>query len=47
MNHFMGLDAPVFVAIAASLVFLPGVVLFINFLLKHPLPPSETSHGDS
>jgi len=41
------LDSPVFVAIAAILVFLPGVVLFINFLRKHPLPPMEAGHGDS
>ena len=41
------LDAPVFVAIAAGLVFLPGVVLLINFLRKRPLPTSEASHGNS
>lgn len=41
------LDAPVFIAIAAVLVFLPGLILFFKFLQEHPLPPSEVSHGKS
>jgi len=41
------LDAPVYLAIAALLVFLPGLVLFIKFLCEHPLPTSEVSHGES
>jgi hypothetical protein len=41
------LDAPVFIAVAAVLVFLPGLVLFIKFLREHPLPATEASHGES
>lgn len=31
--------------IAAALIILPGVVVFIRFLRKYPAPPKEVSHG--
>jgi len=30
---------------AAVLIIIPGVVLFIRFLRKYPLPPAEVPHG--
>lgn len=41
------LDAPVYLAIGAVLIFLPGLIMFIKFLREHPLPASEVSHGES
>lgn len=41
------LAAPVFIAVAAILVFLPGLVVFIKFLREHPLRESASSHGES
>jgi hypothetical protein len=41
------LDTPVPVGIAAALIILPGLALFVNFLRQHPLPPREISHGNS
>lgn len=31
---------------AAALIFIPGVVLFVRFLRKYPLPPVEARHDD-
>jgi hypothetical protein len=31
---------------AAALILIPGVVLFIRFLRKYPLPPAEVRHGN-
>ena len=33
--------------VAGVLIFVPGLVLFINFLRQHPLPPPEVTHGNS
>lgn len=33
--------------IAGALILVPGLVLFINFLRQHPLPPREVHHGSS
>ncbi len=30
--------------IAAAMIFLPGVILFVRFLRKYPLPPVEARH---
>jgi hypothetical protein len=35
---------PVYFTIAALLIIIPGVVLFIRFLHSHPLPPAEVSY---
>jgi hypothetical protein len=35
---------PIYLIIAGLLIILPGLVLFIRFLLAHPLPPAEISH---
>jgi hypothetical protein len=35
---------PIYLIIAALLIILPGVVVFVRFLREHPLPPSEVSH---
>jgi hypothetical protein len=37
------LDNPVFLGIAALLIILPGLVLFVRFLRDHPLLPAEAS----
>lgn len=34
-----------FLMAAAALIIIPGVVLFIRFLRKYPLPPAEVPHG--
>jgi hypothetical protein len=41
------LDTPIFIVIAAVLILLPGLALFVNFLRQHPLPPREASHDNS
>jgi hypothetical protein len=33
--------------VAGTLILVPGLVLFFNFLRQHPLPPREASHGSS
>jgi len=33
--------------VAGALILIPGLVLFINFLHQHPLPPREVSHDNS
>jgi hypothetical protein len=33
--------------IAGALILVPGLVLFVNFLRQHPLPPQEARHGSS
>jgi len=33
--------------IAGVLILVPGLVLFINFMRQHPLPPREVRHGNS
>jgi MFS family permease len=40
-------DSTVPMIVAGALILLPGLVIFINFLRQHPLPPREASHGDS
>ena len=32
---------------AGALILLPGLVIFVNFLRQHPLPPREASHGNT
>jgi hypothetical protein len=39
------LNQPVFPIILGGLILLPGVVLFIRFLSKYPLPKQEAFHG--
>jgi len=36
---------PLLFLAAASLIFLPGLFLFVRFLRKYPLPPAEARHG--
>jgi len=38
------LTNPAIFWIGAALVFIPGLVLLVRFLLRHPLPPSEVIH---
>ena len=33
------LNQPVFLMVCAALIILPGIALFIRFVLPHPLPP--------
>jgi hypothetical protein len=33
--------SPVIMLVIAGLIFIPGMVLFIRFLRKYPLPPAE------
>jgi magnesium-transporting ATPase (P-type) len=35
---------PIFLIIAGLLIMIPGVILFVNFMRKYPLPPAEASH---
>jgi hypothetical protein len=35
---------PIFLIVAALLIIIPGVALFVRFLHEHPLPPAELSH---
>ena len=39
------LNQPIFPIILGGLIVLPGVVLFIRFLSKYPLPKQEAFHG--
>ncbi len=39
------LNQPVYLMVCAALIILPGVALFVRFLLTHPLPPAEARHG--
>ncbi len=39
------LDQPVYMMVSAALIILPGIVLFVRFLLTHPLPPAEARRG--
>ncbi len=39
------LNQPVYPLILASLVAIPGLVLFIRFLRKYPLPNGQAAHG--
>lgn len=41
------LDMTVPMIIAGVLILVPGLVLFVNFLRQHPLPPQEARHGSS
>jgi hypothetical protein len=36
---------PIYLIVAALLIMVPGVVLFIRFLREHPAPPAEVNHG--
>lgn len=40
------LDMTVPMIIAGVLILVPGLVLFVNFLRQHPLPPQEAHHGN-
>jgi hypothetical protein len=40
-------DSTLPMIVAGALILVPGLVLFINFLRQHPLPPQEASHGNS
>jgi hypothetical protein len=35
---------PIYLIIAGLVIIIPGLVLFIRFLRKHPLPPTEARH---
>ena len=39
------LNQPVYLMVCAALIILPGVALFVRFLLTHPLPPAEARRG--
>jgi hypothetical protein len=39
------LNQPVYSLILASLVAIPGLVLFVRFLRKYPLPNGQAAHG--
>lgn len=39
------LNQPVYLMVCAALIILPGIVLFMRFLLTHPLPPVEARRG--
>lgn len=41
------LDMTAPMVIAGVLILVPGLVLFVNFLRQHPLPPQEAHHGSS
>ena len=41
------LDMTTPMIIAGALILVPGLVLFVNFLRQHPLPPREAQHGNS
>jgi hypothetical protein len=38
-------EPPIFPIILGGLIVIPGVVLFIRFLSKYPLPKQEAFHG--
>lgn len=35
---------PIYLIAAGLLIMIPGVILFVRFLLDHPLPPAEVTH---
>ncbi len=37
-------DEPIYLVLAALPIIIPGIVLFIRFMIQHPLPPAEASH---
>jgi hypothetical protein len=37
------LDNPLYLGLAAALIILPGLALFVRFLRDHPLPPAEAT----
>ncbi|MBN1371494.1 MAG: hypothetical protein JW987_06100 [Anaerolineaceae bacterium] len=39
------LNQPVYLMVCAALIILPGIALFIRFVLTHPLPPAEARRG--
>lgn len=41
------LDMTIPMIVAGALILIPGLVLFVNFLRQHPLPPQEASHDNS
>ena len=41
------LDTTIPMIVAGALILLPGLVIFIIFLRRHPLPPREASHDRS
>lgn len=41
------LDMTIPMIVAGALILIPGLVVFINFLRQHPLPPQEVGHGNS
>lgn len=41
------LDMTAPMIIAGVLILVPGLVLFVNFLRQHPLPPQEARYGSS
>jgi len=41
------LDTTTPMIISGTLILVPGLVLFINFMRQHPLPPREVRHGNS
>ncbi len=38
-------DNALLMLVAGALIILPGIFLFIRFLIQHPLPPPETQNG--
>jgi hypothetical protein len=38
-------DHALFMLLGGLLIILPGIFLFLRFLLRHPLPPMETRNG--
>jgi len=39
------LNQPVYAILIGALIALPGIVLFVRFLRKYPLPPPTVTHG--
>jgi hypothetical protein len=37
-------NQPIYLIIAGLLIMIPGILLFVRFMLKHPLPPAEANH---
>jgi len=40
-------NQPIYPLILGGLIVVPGLVLFVQFLRQHPLPPHEVGHGNS
>ncbi len=38
-------DQPAYLMLAAALILIPGLVLFVRFLRQHPRPPAEVGNG--